>query len=104
MQINCSVENCSHNKSGTCYSNRVNMDGSGTGTDSCTCCSSFLDKRNYSNLTNNTNSSGSCDCLVCGVTRCQYNDNKLCTADSINVSGNNVNIYMETNCDTFEAR
>ncbi|MGL5347892.1 MAG: DUF1540 domain-containing protein [Peptostreptococcaceae bacterium] len=104
MKINCSVNNCSHNNSGTCYANRVNMEGQGS-TESCsTCCASFLDERNYSNLTNNTNSSGSCDCLVCHVGTCTYNNNSLCSAECISVSGQNVNLYSETNCDTFKMK
>ena len=104
IKINCNVENCSHNKSGVCYSNRVNIEGNGAKDNNSTCCASFLDKRHYSTLTNNTNSNGSCDCLVCDVVNCKYNDNKLCTADSISVSGNNVNVYIETNCDTFKLK
>ncbi|MGL6106082.1 DUF1540 domain-containing protein [Romboutsia sp.] len=104
MKIGCDVENCSHNKSGTCYSNRVNMEGSGA-KDSCsTCCATFLDERNYSTLTNNTSSSGSCDCLVCDVTNCRYNNNKMCKSENIVVSGSNVNLYIETHCDTFKAK
>ena len=66
-KINCSVTNCSHNKSSVCYSNIVNIKG-GQAKEACnTCCGNFLDMRDYSDLTNNTNSSGSCDCLVCKV-------------------------------------
>ena len=103
-KINCTVENCSHNDTGVCYANRIDVGGKGA-TDACeTCCGSFLDKRHYSTLTNNTNSQGACDCLVCDVMNCAYNDNKLCTAETINVSGVNVNIYGETNCETFKQK
>ena len=103
-KINCSVNNCSHNEKGACYANRVNVGGKGA-KDSCdTCCGSFLDKVHYSKLTNNTNSNGSCDCLVCEVETCGYNNNKLCSAETISVSGNNVNIYTETNCSTFKSK
>ena len=103
-KINCSVNNCSHNEKETCYANRVNVGGSGAKNPHDTCCGSFLDKSNYSKLTNNTNSKGACDCLVCEVETCEYNNNKLCSAETISVSGNDVNIYTETNCSTFKSK
>ena len=103
-KINCSVNNCSHNKEASCYANRVNVGGKGAKKSCNTCCGSFLDKVNYSTLTNNTSSNGSCDCLVCEVETCTYNNNKLCSADCISVSGTSVNIYTETKCSTFKLR
>ena len=103
-KISCSVGNCSHNNEGVCYANRINVGGQGTDKACGTCCGSFLDEKHYSTLTNNTNSQGACDCLVCGVTNCVYNDNKLCTAEIINVSGAGANIYNETNCETFKQK
>lgn len=102
MKINCSVDKCSHNSDGICYSNRVDIAGNGAKTDCDTCCGAFLNKQLYSNLTNNTNSAGPCDCLVCQVNTCAYNYNNLCQLDSINVTGSaSTNIYTETNCSSF---
>lgn len=101
-KINCDVTNCSHNKSGVCFSNRVDIGGLNASTDCGTCCGSFLDEALYGNLTSNTNSSGSCDCLVCKVKSCNYNYNSLCSLDSINVCGANSKIYTETKCSSFE--
>lgn len=103
-KINCDVNNCSHNNSGTCYSNRVNIGGKSAHKDCDTCCGSFLDQLLYSDLTNNTNSEGQCDCLVCKVESCTHNYNSLCNLDSINVSGQNVKLYSETNCASFELK
>lgn len=103
-KINCSVENCSHNSTGVCYANRIDVGGKGV-TDACeTCCGSFLDKRQYSTLTNNTNTDGPCDCIVCSAEKCAYNDNKLCTADTIQVNGHDTKIYTETICSTFKVK
>lgn len=103
-KVNCNVTNCSHNESNVCYSNIVNI-GGGQATKECTtCCGNFLDKQNYSTLTNNTNSNGPCDALVCAVTTCTYNCNKACTAESISVDGSNVHLYGETNCSTFKCK
>ena len=103
-KINCEVINCSHNKSAICFSNRVNIGGKSATEEYDTCCGSFLDSLLYSDLTNNTNSDGSCDCLVCNVESCTYNYNSICSLDSINVSGQNVKLYSETNCSSFELK
>lgn len=102
MKINCDISNCSHNNSGVCYSDRVNMAGSGAVAAVDTCCGSFLNRNLYSTLTNNVNGGSSCDCLVCKVDNCKYNDNTICQLDSINVgSSSEVQIYSETNCNSF---
>lgn len=101
QKINCDVNNCSHNNSGVCYSNRVDISSS-SATDNDTCCGSFLDKKHYSDLTNNTNSTGCCDCLICKATECIHNENCNCSLSSINVSGSRANIYTETCCESFE--
>ncbi|SFD13654.1 DUF1540 domain-containing protein [Clostridium uliginosum] len=104
QKINCNVNNCSHNNSGTCYANRVDIGGKSAQKDCDTCCGSFLDEKNYGDLTNNTNNPGECDCLVCNVETCTHNCNKLCNLSSINVNGANPNMYTETNCKSFSCK
>lgn len=102
-KINCTVSNCSHNNSGTCYANTINISG-GESSSSCnTCCSSFLNESTYGNLTNNTNGGGCCSILTCSVEGCIYNENNQCKLDSINVSGNNAEVYGNTECSSFES-
>lgn len=100
-RINCAVNNCSHNKSGVCFSNRVDIGGISASSEGGTCCGSFLNKALYSALTNNTNSSIQCDSLTCKAENCAYNYNKLCDLHSINVSGSKAQIYAETECSSF---
>ena len=104
QNISCTVGNCSHNSNGTCYANRINVGGKGVTKSENTCCGSFLDEAHYSTLTNNTNDEGPCSCIVCEAQNCQYNNNKLCTAETIQVNGNQVNVYNETNCATFKLK
>lgn len=103
-KINCQVTNCSHNNSGLCYANCVDIVGSSVKKDYDTCCGSFLNKLHYSELTCNTLSSGSCDCLKCTVVTCAFNSNKLCTLDNIQVGGEHVEYYTQTECDSFTLR
>lgn len=104
QKICCDVNSCSHNKSGVCYSNRVDIGGISASSESGTCCGSFLNKTLYSALTNNSNSSGECDSLICTADNCEHNCNKLCDLQSINVSGSKAQIYSETKCASFNTR
>lgn len=101
-KIGCRVTACSHNHSGVCYANCVDIVGSSAKKDSETCCGSFLNKLVYSELTNNTLSSGSCDCLKCTVETCTFNRNNLCVLESIQVSGENVEYHTQTECASFQ--
>ncbi|MDD6795714.1 MAG: DUF1540 domain-containing protein [Clostridiaceae bacterium] len=103
-RICCDVSNCSHNKENICYANRVNIGGKSAEKDMQTCCGSYLNKLLYSDLTNNINSAGSCDSLVCYVETCQHNCNNLCNLEQIDVSGLNANVYEETLCNSFKKR
>lgn len=104
-KINCSIDNCSHNKANICYAARVDISGRNATTTEDTCCGSFLDKRNYSDLTSSTNNGKECDCLICKVNSCSHNQNNLCSLDSIQVNAmNNVQLYTETNCSSFMAK
>lgn len=102
QRINCDVTNCSHNKTGVCYSNRVDIGGLSASSECGTCCGSFLNKSLYSDLTNNTNSNGQCNSLTCNVQNCYHNTNNICALNSINVSGSAVQIYSETKCSSFD--
>lgn len=102
QKIACDVTNCSHNNSGSCYADRVNIGGEGASVDEETCCGSFLDSRLYSTLTNCSSCSKNCTALVCKATECVHNKNQLCNLDSIQVSGGPSNIYSETFCSSFE--
>lgn len=102
QKINCNVDNCSHNKEYVCFANRINVVGKNSDSKSDTACGSFLDKTLYGNLTNNVYDEGEpCNCLVCNVNTCRYNENQLCSLDSIEVSGNNTKFYSETSCVSF---
>lgn len=103
-KINCNVEECSHNSSGSCHADRVNVGGKSAVNNEQTCCGSYLNSLLYGNLTNSTTSSSQCDCLVCHVKSCEHNDNSLCNLESIEVGGQNASIYTETNCNSFESR
>ena len=69
-KIKCNVTNCSHNSGEICHADRVNIGGINASNDSNTCCGSFLNRLLYSDLTNCSSESGTCDCLVCYSKTC----------------------------------
>lgn len=103
-KINCDVNNCSHNKSGVCFANCIDIVGGSAQKECDTCCGSFLNKLTYAELQNNVLSAGSCDCLKCIVETCSYNSNHLCTLGNIQVSGKAVEYYTQTDCSSFKKK
>ena len=105
-RISCNVVNCSHNDSGVCYSNKINVSGKKARTSNHTCCGSFLDVANYSNLTNNTNGGGSCNIINCNVKTCTHNAGTVCALNNIAVTSNvgKANLYSETYCSRFKCK
>lgn len=104
--ISCNVINCSHNDSGTCYANKISVNGKKARTSNHTCCSSFLDEANYSNLTNNTNGGGSCNMVLCNVKTCTHNAGTVCSLNNLAVTANTskANLYSETFCASFKCK
>ena len=101
QQINCYINHCSHNKSGICYSSRVNIGGANVSSKSGTWCDSFSSKTLYNSLTNNANSDRQCDYLTCEVKNCSHNVNTFCKLQFIEVSGTKSSIYAQTKCSSF---
>lgn len=103
-KISCDVSNCSHNKNACCYANRVNIGGKSAETNEETCCGSFLNRLLYSDLTSCSECGGCCDTLVCFVGSCKHNNNSLCNLGEISVCGNDVEVYTETKCNSFQEK
>lgn len=103
MRVNCSVTTCTHNKNNVCFANNVNVDQLGMSNSvGGTACASFVDSSTCSEFTNNVNMSDApCDHIACKAEKCVYNHDNLCSADSITVSGGQVNSYAETDCATY---
>lgn len=100
-KIACGVCECSHNKSGECFANFVSIVGETAQKGEDTCCSSFMDKTTYTELTDNVISGGCCDSLECKVKTCKHNEDCCCALDHIKVNGDDVKSYSQTNCLSF---
>lgn len=101
QQINCNINNCSHNKSGICYSSRTDIGGGSVLSQSGTWCNSFSSKNLHNSLNNNASTDSQCGYLTCEVKKCIHNTNTLCNLQSINVLGSKSQIYAQTKCSSF---
>lgn len=104
QQINCDANSCAHNKSGICYSSRVDIGIMNVSSESEACCDSFSNRALYRGLINNANSNSQCDYLICEVGKCSHNRDTLCDLQSINVSGLRSQTYSQTKCSSFDLK
>lgn len=106
VRIGCDVINCSHNKEGICYANKISVTGKRAHTSNHTYCSSFLNQSTYNSLTSNVSSNDSCNYIACNVKTCTYNAGNICSLDSISVTStaDNTNLYAETYCASFKCK
>lgn len=101
--IDCSVNSCSYNADGCCCAGCINVGGQGATSEDVTCCGTYLNKSNYSDLADFTENRGEPDSILCRVNTCVYHRDDHCTLDHIEVGcDKEVEIYTETCCRSFE--
>ena len=82
-QLDCNVKSCCHNE------------------DNCCCLSYFEDKSGEKNSAQTPHVSLS---IACQATNCMYNDDKVCHADHVDISGIRATAAHETVCATFQEK
>ena len=104
--INCNINNCAHNTNGTCYANKISVNGKKARTSNNTCCSSFVNESGYSNLTNSTLDSNPCNSLNCTVKTCVNNAGNICALRDVSITSHadNANLLSETYCGSFRSK
>ena len=92
--INCNINNCAHNTNGTCYANKISVNGKKARTSNNTCCSSFVNESGYSNLTNST------------LETCVNNAGNICALRDVSITSHadNANLLSETYCGSFRCK
>ena len=104
--INCNINNCAHNTNGTCYANKISVNGKKARTSNNTCCSSFVNESGYSNLSNSTLDSNPCNSLNCTVKTCVNNAGNICALRDVSITSHadNANLLSETYCGSFRCK
>ncbi|MDR0880262.1 MAG: DUF1540 domain-containing protein [Clostridioides sp.] len=103
-KVSCGVDTCSYYKSNECCAERINIAGKSASNAENTKCGTFLEKAQYSNLTNNTNSNDQ-TFVTCNADTCKHNQaGNRCELKNIQVSplSDNPVMYYGTYCDSFE--
>lgn len=103
--VGCNVNNCSYNSGGTCYANKISVNGKRARTSNNTCCSSFSSESNMSTLTNNA-IDGPCGSLYCNVKTCANNAGEICALHNVAITSNadTPNLYSDTYCSSYRCK
>lgn len=103
VTLNCGVISCIHNSDNCCCKGKILVEGNQAETQAGTYCSSFDERKNdnYSNHTGEPELNSIVDCEACN---CIYNENRVCHADSIGISGTHATCCEETECASFRCR
>lgn len=100
--LKCGVENCSYNADRCCCKGDIMVGGRHAKNEADTCCESFVNKTA-------DNASNACHpqrtiSIDCEASKCVYNSDYKCTADHVDIRGNNACDCDATNCATFKER
>lgn len=101
--LDCNVNNCLYNDSNLCCKNNIEVAGDQACSSDCTCCDSFHERQKDS-FSNSVGEPTRPTNVSCEAEKCVYNENHLCSADQIGISGNNAHATEETQCATFKSR
>jgi Domain of Unknown Function (DUF1540). len=115
--LSCSAEKCVHNVNKLCSAYKIHVNGHEAHGSSGTQCDTFAEKGflsavtnlynmnvagEFNQILNSSNSNGSMSPKVeCEAVNCNYNSNKYCTANDLQISGINAASDEDTRCETF---
>lgn len=104
--IGCNVNNCAHNTNGTCFANKIAVNGKKARTSNNTCCSSFVNQSGYNNFTSSTVDDSPCNRLNCTVKTCANNAGNICALRDVSITSHtdNANLLSETYCGSFRCK
>jgi hypothetical protein len=114
--LSCSATNCVNNMSGVCSAITINVFGSNAHSSQNTKCETFAEKGIKNALSNalnmnvvgevkqvfNSESIVMSPNIRCNASSCMHNENNLCAADNIMVSGMGAITSDRTKCETFK--
>ena len=102
-KLSCTVSDCTHNKDNSCCLEKINV-GTTTATDTCeTECDSFSQKDDIvKKVVSAVESPVNELSINCSAKECTYNNNSMCTANAVNIRGNDCCTCSDTQCDTFK--
>ena len=101
VDLCCNVTSCAHNTDHCCCKNTIQVGGDQTQDKTGTCCASFDRDSAARNAMESPQMQLSVDC---DATNCVYNENRMCRAEHIDISGGSASDADGTICATFRTR
>lgn len=98
--LDCSAENCTYNDSHLCAKGTIKVEGHKAQHTEQTCCDSFVERRGYS-YSNSVGEPSRYIAIECEAEKCIYNDDHVCSADTIGIAGYNAKESGQTECASF---
>lgn len=104
--VGCNVNSCAYNTDGTCYANKITVNGKKARTSNHTCCSSFVNEAGYNNFSNSSLDNTQCNSLSCTVKTCVNNAGSICALRDVSITSNvdSANSLSETYCGSFRCK
>lgn len=99
-ELKCTVDSCYYNKRECCCKGTIEVTGSKAKSTEETNCESFVERKRDS-ISNATEHPCRTIDVVCQATSCQYNDNNMCDAKDIGISGTGAHNCSQTECASF---
>lgn len=99
----CSAQNCVYNNAMYCSKGDIKVGGENATVCQDTCCESFTERRHESAKSSMGTPSTHID-IKCEATHCKYNENRVCNAKHVDISGAAAREYEETECVTFDEK
>lgn len=101
--LDCSVTSCYYNDSKLCNRNNIVVGGDQACSSDSTCCDSFQE-RSMDSYSSSTGEASRPTSVTCEAVNCTYNENNLCMANQIGISGHTAHQPEQTECATFKPR
>ncbi len=101
VNLECNVKSCMHNDDNCCCKNVIQVGGGHACRKDETCCESY-DERMGDRFTNMMEQPKHMLDVKCTATNCIYNEDHMCRASHISISGMNAAQMDETKCASFE--
>ncbi|MDO4523158.1 MAG: DUF1540 domain-containing protein [Eubacteriales bacterium] len=97
----CSAQHCTYNTGMYCGKGDIMVEGSEASKACDTCCSSFRERR-IDSASNSIGTPKHTVAVDCTADSCEYNEDRVCCADQIDISGASACRSCQTECRTFE--
>ncbi len=103
VKLNCNVQSCIHNAENCCCKGSILVEGHDAKKSENTYCASYYEKSGDS-FRNKFETPDTAAIVDCDASNCKYNENHMCCAEQIRITGSHAKNSGETECSAFVKR